>query len=77
MNIVLSVSPSSGGQAYDEVTLSVDVAAVHNFEVISTAMTQTGKNNNEVKFPFEIDNIGNVEDSFRLSVISQTASPGW
>ena len=48
-----------------------------NFEVISTAMTQTGKNNNEVKFPFEIDNIGNVEDSFRLSVISQTASPGW
>ena len=77
VNIVLSVSPSSGGQPYDDVTLSVSVAAVHEFEVISTAMTQTGKNNNEVKFPFEIDNIGNVEDSFRLSVISQTASPGW
>ena len=77
VNIVLSISPSSGGQPYDEVTLSVSVAEVHEFEAISTAMTQTGKNNNEVKFPFEIDNLGNVEDSFRLSVISQTASPGW
>jgi len=77
VNIVLSISPSSGGQAYDDVTLSVSVAAVHEFEVMSTAMTQTGKKNNEVKFPFEIDNTGNVEDSFRLSVISQTASPGW
>ena len=77
VNIVLSVSPSSGGQAYDEVTLSVSVAAVHEFEVVSTAQTQTGKKNNEVKFPFDIDNLGNVEDSFRLSVISQTASPGW
>jgi uncharacterized membrane protein len=77
VNIVLSVAPSSGGQPYDEVTLSVSVAAVHEFETISTAMTQTGKKNNEVKFPFEIDNTGNVEDSFRLSVISQTASPGW
>ena len=77
VNIVLSVAPSSGGQPYDEVTLSVSVAEVHEFEVISTAMTQTGKTNNEVKFPFEIDNTGNVEDSFRLSVISQTASPGW
>lgn len=77
VNIVLSIAPSSGGQAYDDVTLSVSVAAVHEFEVMSTAMTQTGKKNNEVKFPFEIDNTGNVEDSFRLSVISQTASPGW
>ena len=74
---MLSVAPSSGGQPYDEVTLSVSVAEVHEFEAISTAMTQTGKKNNEVKFPFEIDNTGNVEDSFRLSVISQTASPGW
>jgi uncharacterized membrane protein len=77
VNIVLSVSPSSGGQAYDEVTLAVSVAQVHEFEAISTAMTQTGKKNNEVEFPFEIDNTGNVEDSFRLSVIGQTASPGW
>ena len=77
VNIVLSVAASSGGQPYDEVTLSVSVAEVHEFETISTAMTQTGKKNNEVKFPFEIDNTGNVEDSFRLSVISQTASPGW
>jgi uncharacterized membrane protein len=77
VNIVLSVAASSGGQPYDEVTLSVSVAEVHEFETISTATTQTGKKNNEVKFPFEIDNTGNVEDSFRLSVISQTASPGW
>ncbi|MGA0380739.1 MAG: hypothetical protein ACO3NJ_08090, partial [Candidatus Poseidoniaceae archaeon] len=51
--------------------------AVHGFEADSVAMTQTGKNGNEVKFPFAIENTGNVEDSFRLSVIQQTASPSW
>ena len=75
--IDLSISPNGGGEAYDEVTLSVSVAAVHGFEVDSVAMTQTGKNGNEVKFPFAIQNTGNVEDSFRLSVIQQTASPSW
>ena len=75
--IDLSISPNGGGAAYDDVTLSVSVAAVHGFEVGSVAMTQTGKNGNEVKFPFTIENTGNVEDSFRLSVIQQTASPSW
>ena len=77
VNIDLSIAPNSGGQPYDDVTLSVSVAAVHGFEADSTALTQTGKNGNEVKFPFNIENTGNVEDSFRLSVIQQTASPGW
>ena len=30
-----------------------------------------------MKFPFEVENTGNVEDNFRLSVIQQTASPSW
>ena len=77
VRIDISVAASSGGEAYDDVTLSVSVAEVHGFEADSTALTQTGKNGNEVKFPFEIENTGNVEDSFRLSVIQQTASPAW
>ena len=77
VTIDLSVAPNSGGEAYDDVTLSVSVAEVHGFEADSTALTQTGKNGNEVKFPFEIENTGNVEDNFRLSVIQQTASPSW
>ena len=77
VNIDISVAPNAGGGAYDDVTLSVSVAAVHGFEADSTALTQTGKNGNEVKFPFDIQNTGNVEDSFRLSVIQQTASPSW
>lgn len=77
VTIDLSVAPNSGGEAYDDVTLSVSVAEVHGFEADSTALTQTGKNGNEVKFPFEVENTGNVEDNFRLSVIQQTASPSW
>ena len=77
VNIDISVAPNTGGEAYDDVTLSVSVAAVHGFEANSIALTQTGKNGNEVKFPFDIENTGNVEDNFRLSVIQQTASPSW
>ena len=77
VTLELSVAPNSGGEAYDDVTLSVSVAEVHGFEADSTALTQTGKNGNEVKFPFEVENTGNVEDNFRLSVIQQTASPSW
>ena len=77
VDIEIAVTSSVGGQSYDDVTLSVSVAEVHGFEADSTALTQTGKDGNEVKFPFEIENIGNVEDSFRLSVIQQTASPSW
>ena len=77
VNIDLAVTANGGGEPYDEVTLSVSVAAVHGFEADSVALTQTGKNGNEVKFPFAIENTGNVEDNFRLSVIQQTASPSW
>ena len=77
VHIDLSIGSNAGGEPYDDVTLSVSVAAVHGFEADSTALTQTGKNGNEVKFPFDIENTGNVEDDFRLSVIQQTASPGW
>ncbi len=77
VDIEIAVTSSVGGESYDDVTLSVSVAEVHGFEADSTALTQTGKDGNEVKFPFEIENTGNVEDSFRLSVIQQTASPSW
>ena len=75
--IDLAVAPNAGGEPYDDVTLSVSVAEVHGFEADSTALSQTGKAGNEVKFPFDIENTGNVEDRFRLSVIQQTASPAW
>ena len=77
VNIDLAVAPNAGGEPYDDVTLSVSVAEVHGFEADSTALSQTGKAGNEVKFPFDIENTGNVEDRFRLSVIQQTASPAW
>ena len=77
VNIDLAVAPNAGGEPYDDVTLSVSVAEVHGFEADSTALSQTGKAGNEVKFPFNIENTGNVEDRFRLSVIQQTASPAW
>lgn len=77
VNIDLSIAPNAGGEPYDDVTLSVSVAAVHGFEVDSTTTLQTGKDGNEVTFPFIIENTGNVEDNFRLSVIEQTGSPPW
>ena len=75
--INLAIAPAAGGEPYDEVTLSVTVAEVHGFEADSTALSQTGKAGNEVKFPFNIENTGNVDDRFRLSVVQQTASPAW
>ena len=75
--INLAIAPVAGGEPYDEVTLSVTVAEVHGFEADSTSLSQTGKAGNEVKFPFDIENTGNVDDRFRLNVIQQTASPAW
>ena len=75
--IPISVSSSGGGMVYDNSNLSVSVAATHGMQVTTSAQDQTGKSNEEVYFEFEIDNTGNTADNFRLSVISQTAVPGW
>lgn len=77
ITIPISVSSSSGGIAYDSTNASVSVAAVHGMIVTTSANDQTGKSNEEVYFPFEVENTGNTQDRFRLSVISQTSNPGW
>ena len=77
IELVFSVLPSSGGTAYDTVTLTVSVAAVHGMDVNVPATDQTGRSGTQVSFPIEIINDGNVRDTISLSVVSQTANPAW
>ena len=77
IDITFSVLPSSGGAAYDEVVLRVTVKAVHGMEADAPATDQTGRSGSEVRFPITIENLGNVKDTFRCSVMQQTATPAW
>ena len=77
VDLTFSVLPSSGGAAYDEVVLRITVKAVHGMEAQATATDQTGRSGSEVRFPITIENLGNVKDSFRCSVMQQTATPAW
>ena len=77
VELTFSVLPSSGGTAYDTVTLRVTVAAIHGMEIETPATDQTGRSGTEVRFPIELVNEGNVRDTIGLSVVSQTASPAW
>ena len=77
VELTFSVLPSSGGTAYDTVTLRVTVAAIHGLEIETPATDQTGRSGTEVRFPINLVNEGNVRDTIGLSVVSQTASPGW
>lgn len=77
VDLTFSVLPSSGGAAYDEVVLRVTVKAVHGMEAQAPATDQTGRSGSEVRFPITIENLGNVKDSFRCSVMQQTATPAW
>ncbi|MFL2949013.1 MAG: NEW3 domain-containing protein [Candidatus Poseidoniaceae archaeon] len=77
IDLTFSVLPSSGGAAYDEVVLRVTVKAVHGMEATAPATDQTGRSGSEVRFPITIENLGNVKDSFRCSVMQQTATPAW
>ena len=77
IELVFSVLPSSGGTAYDTVSLKVTVAAVHGLEIETPATDQTGRSGTEVRFPIDLVNEGNVRDTIGLSVVSQTASPAW
>jgi len=77
IDLTFSVLPSSGGAAYDEVVLRVTVKAVHGMEAQAPATDQTGRSGSEVRFPITIENLGNVKDSFRCSVMQQTATPAW
>ena len=77
VDLTFSVLPSTGGAAYDEVVLRVKVKAVHAMEATAPATDQTGRSGSEVRFPITIENLGNVKDSFRCSVMQQTATPAW
>ena len=77
IELTFSVLPSSGGAAYDTVTLRVTVAAIHGLEISTPATDQTGRSGTEVRFPLALINEGNVRDTIGLSVVAQTASPAW
>lgn len=77
IELTFSVLPSTGGTAYDTVTLRVTVAAIHGMEIETPATDQTGRSGTEVRFPIDLINEGNVRDTIGLSVVSQTASPAW
>ena len=77
IELTFSVLPSSGGTAYDSVTLRVTVAAIHGLEINTPATDQTGRSGTEVRFPIDLINEGNVRDTIGLSVVSQTSSPAW
>ena len=77
IELIFSVLPSSGGTAYDTVSLRVTVAAIHGLEIDTPATDQTGRSGTEVRFPIDLINEGNVRDTIGLSVVSQTASPRW
>lgn len=72
VEIVISVLPNSGGEAYDEVTISVTVAEVRDMDIEVTSTTQRGRLDSNIRFPFEIMNQGNVEDRFRCVVMENT-----
>ncbi len=75
--ITINVLPSSGGAAYDSVTFSVTVAEFHAMEATALSTDQTGRSSTEVRFPIEVENQGNVQDTMRFAMMSQTASPAW
>lgn len=77
VNIILIVQSNNGAVDFAEITLSVTVAANHGMEVDTSSPDQTGRSDTEVSFPITIENSGNVEDTFRCAVMSQTATPSW
>ena len=70
VELTFSVLPSSGGTAYDTVTLRVTVAAIHGLEIETPATDQTGRSGTEVRFPINLVNEGNVRDTIGLSVVA-------
>ena len=77
VNIILTVQSNNGAVDFAEITLSVTVAANHGMEVDTSSPDQTGRSDTEVSFPITIENSGNVGDTFRCAVMSQTATPNW
>ena len=75
--VTISVLPQSGGAAYDSVTFTVTVAEYHAMEATALSTDQTGRSATEVRFPIEVENQGNVQDTMRFAMMSQTASPAW
>ena len=77
VQITLSVLPSNGGASYDSVVVTVTVAEYHAMDATALSTDQTGRSDTEVSFPIEVENNGNVKDTIRFAMMSQTASPAW
>lgn len=72
VEILLSVLPGSGGEAYDETPLRITVAESHGMDVDASAIRQRGRLDSDLRFPITIENQGNVDATFRCVVMSQT-----
>ena len=73
---------NSAGTQHDLISLEVTVAAVHSVDTSLTSDSQTGKFAQIVKFPLNIENTGNIRDTFILDVCNPNinascSSPAW
>ena len=57
----------SSGVTHDEISVAITVAPVHNGNVFASSNIQTGRFNDTVRFPLDITNTGNIQDTFALS----------
>ena len=76
VEIVISVLPNNGGESYDEVTIRVTVAESRDMAIDVESTTQRGRMDSNIKFPFDISNLGNVDDRFRCYVSANTDNWG-
>ncbi len=72
VELTISVLPGTGGEAYDEVVLRVTVAESHGMDITASATRQRGRLDSELRFPISIENLGNVDATFRCVVMSQS-----
>ena len=77
VTLTFSVLPTNGGGAYATQDLTISVKAIHGMTGSASADEQIGSSQTEVEFPITVNNDGNTLDTFRFSVISQTANPSW
>lgn len=76
--ISVSVGATNGGLPYDTMNLTITVKPVHSWDLGELDIgDQTGRSSQDVHFPILVMNNGNIKDTFRFIVTSQTAQPEW
>ena len=82
VEITVTVTDNGGTVIYAEEILEVTVAERHEIEMVVLSLDQTGRSDETIRFPFSVENLGNVRDSVRLRVCDANqpgscASPSW